>query len=87
MTRHSEDSGAVHREIYRRHCASVTSVVRMFLSDDDRCTSVVAEVFGSLQSSPELFNPDRATLLSTLRLGARTRSIAIVLTDLVGAEG
>jgi RNA polymerase sigma-70 factor, ECF subfamily len=78
VARLGKDREDAYAEIYRRHAASVTAAARMILLDDQRCQTVVADVFVALWFFPQRFEPSRGSLLTFLRMNARARSIDIL---------
>jgi RNA polymerase sigma factor (sigma-70 family) len=68
-------------ELYRRHRASVAATTRMTLGPQSSCDDVVAEVFVRLWLAPEGFDPARGSLLSFLRLKAKSRSIDVLRSE------
>jgi len=75
-------NGDAYAELFRRHCASVTATVRMLMGNVTAADDVVADVFVKFWVSPTLFDPERGSLLSFLRLQARTHSIDIVRSEM-----
>jgi RNA polymerase sigma-70 factor, ECF subfamily len=67
----------VYAELYRRYSAEVAAVARRILVDNARTEDVVADVFVWLWLFPEKFDPRRGSLLRSLQLRARSRSIEI----------
>jgi RNA polymerase sigma-70 factor, ECF subfamily len=59
----------------------VAAATRTILGNRPECDDVVAEVFVGIWRSPEKFQPDRGSLLSFLRLTAKSRRIDLVRSE------
>lgn len=74
----AHDSADAYAELYRRHIVSVSSAARVILKASHDSDDIATEVFIQLWMSPELFDPNRGSVVGYLRMSAKRRSIDFI---------